>query len=925
MMIKPSATNNLNRAASFKFQVSSFNLLFLVFLTVLSCNTSSPSEKRAKQASEARGDIVVGIVYSSTYSNFFLEGVTMAADEINQKGGISGRKIKTIVYDDKNDSDIGKKIAKKLAANDDVVAVVGHGNSDVAISASVIYEKEGIVFMSYGAKDPDLTRYSKGFTLRNIPDYNIFGQEIAKYVHSANFKKITVFYERSPVHRAFTEIFKKQADKLGIKITASRSYFKGEDEFKNVIYELKKKSEFDSVFITGSLPDVAVLIRQLREMNVDVPIIGGDSLDSPDLWATAGKAAENIVVPTVFYPRYPSKHTREFMKRFKSKYSLVPDTWAAQGYDALSALALAIEKNNGSAVPTDISNTIKFIAKEKEAGARVAGPYDFSPQGNIVGKEIFFKVMKEGEFVFPDQKMEYESDLFNYLEENTLRLPIKNVIPTIDPGLSTNSVSVEIAEQMFMGLTSLDPETYKIVPELAAEWTVDVSGEVYVFHIRRDAEWTNGKPVTAYDAVWAVRRNITSPYAHMLYILKNAKAINKGEIKNTSKIGVSALDAYTLIFELEYSASYFPALVSLMCYRPLPGEIIEKHGSRWTDPENIVTNGPYKPVLWEKSRGIFLKKNPGYYNAEKTAIPEIRYFVIPQSSLGLAMYENNELDIMGSSFLSLPSEEIARIKKDPVLKDEYYDYPHFCTYTYAFNTKRPPVDDPLVRKAVSAAIDRQLIIDAENKGNGEPATTCTRPPAFGFVPPDQGAGTRFDPFKAREWLAKAGYPDGKGFPEITLLYKSSDFHEKIAMAVQALLKHNLNINIKVREEDKHTYHSLIHLENPPHIFHSRICGDYPDADSWLNRFHPSEPVLQTGWKNQEFAELLDEAREESDPEQRKAYYRRAEQILCQEEVVAVPVYFEIYHSLVKSRIKGWQHMATGGQRIRDWYFKGSEK
>lgn len=904
---------NFSKVSNFKFP-----FILLTLLALLSCNADPPSEKRSKQAAKAEGDIVIGIVHSSAYSNFFLEGVRMAAEEINHRGGLSGRKIKTVVYDDKDNPETAKKIAEKLAKNYDVVAVLGHGNSDAALSASIIYEKEGIAFISYGAMDPNLTRYSRKFTLRNIPDYESFGYEIAQYALSAKFKKTAVFYERSPVHRDFTEAFKKQADNLGIRIIATRSYFRGENEFKGLISALKKtSSEFDSLFITGSLPGVAVLIRQLREMDVNVPILGGDGLDSPDLWATAGKASENTVVPTVFNPHSSNKLTRDFVRQFKSKYSFVPDTWAAQGYDALSVLASVIEKNR-SDVPVVISSGLRFF----EDWNGVTGSYSFTTDGNIKGKEIFFKKMKGGEFVFSDFGHDFKPDLFNYLETHTLRIPLKDPVSTLDPGLVRNTADREIAEQMFLGLTDLDPETYEPVPELATGWRPSTSGQTFIFYLRPDALWTNNEPVTANDVVWALQRNIRpeteSPFAHMLYILKNAKAINTGKISDVSKLGVYAPDEFTVVFRLENPAFYFPSLTGLEVYRPLPKSVIEKHREEWTYPENIQTNGSYMLDSWEKGIGIFLKKNPGYYDEKSVSVPEIRYFVIPQPSLGMAMYENNELDIMGSSFLRLPSAAVKRIKKVPVLKDEYSKYPHFCTYTYAFNTKRPPADNPLVRKAVSSAINRHLLIDAENEGNGLPATTCTRPPVFGFVPPEEGEGIGFDPVRAREWLAQAGYPGGKGFPGITLLYRTSGFHGKIARAIKAHVEHHLNITVKLRSENNENYYDLVTSGNPPHMFRAKMCADYPDAQSWLSRFDPSLPFYRTGWKNKEFAKVISKARKTSDKEKRKAFYRRAEQILCKEDAVAVPLYFEIYHSMTKPWVKGWYHMPMGGQHVRNW-------
>jgi len=882
---------------------SKYSILIPVLSLVVSCCSGVSAEKREQSAAEAKGDIVVGIVHTSVYANFFLEGVNLAVEEINQQGGLSGRKIKTVIRDDFSDARRGEAVADELSGDKDVIAVIGHGNSNTAIPASVIYEKAGIVFVSYGAKDPDLTLYSGKFTFRNIPTQKDYGREIARFSHELSLSKTLVFHEREADHKSLADIFKKEAVALGAEIVATRSYFHWEKDFKDVIAQLKKDYEFDSVVISGSMPAAALVVKQLREMDITVPILGGDGLDSPDLWVIAGKAADGIIVPTVFNPGYPDKLTRDFVRRFQKKYDLIPDTWAAQGYDALSLIAYAVEDSD-SAVPSVISNTLRFL--EKWRG--VTGSYSFVPEGDIAGKDIYFKKMNNGEFVFAEEDRQYESDLFNYIEEFTLRVPLRESLSSFDPGFVKNAGDIEVCEQLFPALTDLNPKTYTPVPELALEWKKGRTNDTtYIFHMRTDAKWTDGEPVTAHDILWSIQRNLhpdtKSPNAQPLFVLKNAQAIYKGEIQDMSKLGVYVPDDFTVAFSLAHPAPYFPALVSLPAFRPLPGAVIEKYGDKWTELENIQTCGPYKPVLWENGKGLFLKKNPDFYDAAKVQIPEIRYYITPQSSVGLAMYENNELDVMGSSYLRLPSAAVPRIRKGP-LKDQYHEDPHFSTYTYAFNTKLPPVD-----------------IDAVNEGNGEAATTCTRPPIFGSVGPEEEVGIRFDPFQARKWLAQAGYPEGKDFPEITVLVRKSEFHKKVAQGVQSLLRHHLKISVTLQEEEENAYDLSTTQGEPHHLFRVKVANAYPDADSTMKIFDPADPLYKTGWENKEFSQLIHNARSTSDPVRRAAFYRRAEEILCKEEAVVIPLYFEIYHSLVKPRVKGWSHMAIGGQHIYEWYFE----
>ncbi|PCI23875.1 MAG: hypothetical protein COB67_12415 [SAR324 cluster bacterium] len=217
--------------------------------------------------------------------------------------------------------------------------------------------------------------------------------------------------------------------------------------------------------------------------------------------------------------------------------------------------------------------------------------------------------------------------------------------------------------------------------------------------------------MTAHDIVWAIRRNIDPKTAaaasYMLFMLKNADDIGTGKNKDINSIGVKALDDYTVQFELKGSAGYFPSVVANAIFDPLPKDTIETHGTKWTEPENIVSNGSYKLSRWDKGNQLIIKKNMDFYDAANVQIEEVRYLIIPEASTTLAMYENNEIDILGGKYVPLP--EIPRIMNDPILKKDYSIQPELCTYYLAFNNQRAPMDNPLVRKAFNTAIDRQLL------------------------------------------------------------------------------------------------------------------------------------------------------------------------------------------------------------------------
>ncbi len=510
-----------------------------------------------------------------------------------------------------------------------------------------------------------------------------------------------------------------------------------------------------------------------------------------------------------------------------------------------------------------------------------------------------------------------------------LRLPLKSAVKTIDPGKIFDITHVEVVEQLFLGLTDFEAKTYNVLPKLAKSWQVSKDGTVYTFQLRQDANWINGEPVTAHDIVWAVQRNIAqetdSPYAHTLYILKNAEAIHRGGI---AQVGVRAIDDYTVEFTLKKPASYFPALASLPSYRPLPRKTIESYGKDWILPKHIQTNGPYMLTQWDKGKQLILKKNPHYYEADKVNIPEVHYHIVQKNPLALAMYERNDLDIIGGHvYLQIPPRKISHIESDVILRRERQIHPDFCTEWYGFNTLRPPMNNPLVRKAIAAAIDKKTLLNVAVKGEAVPAMTFLRSPFYAEpddVEPDnvkrkKEIGILFSPKRAKAWLAKAGYPEGKGFPKVLLMHNSSKSHHEAAEAIKRILKYHLNIEIEIHAFDFMSYINMLKQSNKPHMFRMSWCADYPDAYHGLKElFHPNRGINWVGWRSREFTQVLAQAQRTSHPIERKKLYHRADQILTAEEVAIVPLYFFNAQFMVKPWVKGWYPMAFGGQHICDW-------
>ncbi len=524
-------------------------------------------------------------------------------------------------------------------------------------------------------------------------------------------------------------------------------------------------------------------------------------------------------------------------------------------------------------------------------------------------------------------------DLTSYSDceniKNCLRIPLGGRIKTIDPGIVNQVLDYIVVDQLFVGLTALEKDTYNVIPALATSWKVSEDGKVYTFILRQDMTWNDGNPLTASDFVWTIRRNLAketkSSSASALFAIKNAEQFHKGEVDKTM-VGVSAIGDYKLKFELEHAAGYFPSLVNLRVYRPLPKHAITKHGKNWTEPNNIVTNGPYYLNKWDKGNKIGLKRNPAYYAKEKANIQEVYYYIIPENYIGLTMYEKNDLDMIGGLYLKLPQTEISRIEENAQLSKEIQMGPQGCTEWYGFNTKRFPTDNINVRKAISTAVNKQLLLEVVFGDSNVPAETIT-PSWLLSTKAEEKIGLQFNPKKANEFLTQAGYSEGKGFPEIVLMRSTGETDDReVSKAIKTLLKHYLNLNIKVVNLASNRYMATVlgkPFDERPHIFLIRWCADYPDANDFLYQlFHPDTGYF--GWLltdetlRQELTEVIEKAQWVTDPIERKILYQQVEKILVEKAAVVMPLYFDNVQFLVKNRVKGWYNMAFGGQHILNW-------
>jgi oligopeptide transport system substrate-binding protein len=525
--------------------------------------------------------------------------------------------------------------------------------------------------------------------------------------------------------------------------------------------------------------------------------------------------------------------------------------------------------------------------------------------------------------------------------------------PQVDPALSTDTTSVQVDEMLFLGLTDFDDVTSEVIPELATDWSVSEDGLVWTFNMRDDVPWVrynpatgetevmtdeNGDPrmVNAHDVEYAVKRTLDpatgSDYAYVLYIIDGAMAVNTGEETDLDTVGVKAVDDYTVEFTLKQPAGYFPGIASMWVARPVYQPVIDEYSARWIEPGLIVTNGPYVLDTWKHFDSMVFVKNPEYYDADTVEIERVEAVMIVEASTSFAMYENNELDVVNP-----PLEEMDRIKADPTLSEELYIAPALCTYYYGFTNNKPPFDDPLVRRAFSAAIDRVSLIENVTKGGQLPANTFAPKGIFGNAASNPDiAPWALDPElgkqMAKEWLAEAGYPDGEGFPVVTLMHNTSEGHRAIAEAIQAMWRDTLNVEVEVTNQEWGVYLETLDNSTPladmPAIWRLGWCADYADENNWLHEVFNNQEGdnnLRRGCLDDtcteteplEFDKLTIQAGAEQDPAVREQLYFQAEKILSEDEAAYAPIYY--YTTVVVN--KPWinrTYQALGGQHWDKW-------
>ena len=476
----------------------------------------------------------------------------------------------------------------------------------------------------------------------------------------------------------------------------------------------------------------------------------------------------------------------------------------------------------------------------------------------------------------------------------------------LDPQLVTGVLEFRLMLALFEGLVGYDPETLEPRPAIAERWDVSPDGLRYTFFLRKNARWSDGRAITAEDFLFSYRRllspQLASPCASLFFApVKNALAFARGEISDFSKVGFSAPDAGTLVVELETPCPYFLSLACHSSWSVVPAHVILKFGEMderstlWTRPENFVGSGPFRLKNWRVAYRIEVEKNPHYHDAENVWLRGIRFDAVEDQFAEERAFRDGQYHLTNT----VPPARVSVLRErgDAALRLD----PYFSTAFIRVNCTHAPLDDVRVRRALSLALDRDVLAYRVMRAGETPAHTLV--PVSGDsrekVPAQRDAELR----EARRLLAEAGYPDGKNFPEISYLFNTSDGAQFFAQAIQEMWRKNLGIKVALKNQEYKVYR--VSMEQGDYdLARSAWSGDFLDPTTFLDLFAGTSNMNWTGWQSADYDRLLAEASRERDTQKRAEKLRAAEKILL-DAVPVIPTVNNRNKFLIHPAVRGW--------------------
>ncbi len=489
-------------------------------------------------------------------------------------------------------------------------------------------------------------------------------------------------------------------------------------------------------------------------------------------------------------------------------------------------------------------------------------------------------------------------------------------VATLDPHKTEGVPEANVLRDLFEGLVTSGPNG-ETLPGAASHWET-TDNKVYTFHIRKDAKWSNGDPVTAHDFEFSFKRGVdpatASPYSWYFEkaTIKNAKAIIAGT-SPAAELGVKAQDDHTLVIELEKPLPYFVSMLYHTSTLPVHKATVEAQGDKWTRPGNMVSNGAYQLDSWTVNERIVLKRNPQYWDNANTVINQVSYLPLQSQNAEMNRFLADEIHMT----YEMPIEHFKRLQKEH--PDSIKVTGYVGTYYYQFNTRQKPFDDVRVRTALSYTINREAIANFILGQGQTPAYSFTPAIVDGFEPAPQewaALSQKERDAKAKALLAEAGF--NKDNPlTFDLLYNTSENHKKVAIAVASMWKKGLGVEVKLENQEWKTYLDT-RKQGQFSVARAGWIADYNEASSMLSLLESDNGNNDGKYNSPAYDELMAKSRKTTDANERANYYQQAEAILSQDMPVA-PIYQYVSARLVKPYLGGYPNNPLDNLYTKDMY------
>jgi oligopeptide transport system substrate-binding protein len=492
-------------------------------------------------------------------------------------------------------------------------------------------------------------------------------------------------------------------------------------------------------------------------------------------------------------------------------------------------------------------------------------------------------------------------------------------IGTLDPNRMSWLQDIRVGYGLWEGLYTLDNKTLEAIPGTADRIDISPDQRIYTFHIRNTARWSNGDPVVAGDFVFAWRRMLREPgdYTELLHCIAGAEAYEQayaaGHGDDFTKVGIEALNPATLRVTLVHPVAYFPDLCAFPPFFPLHEKSMAPfaqtdattghitYDKRFTRPPNLVTNGPFRLAKWEFKRHLILEASDYYWDRKNVRSKRIEVLSADDPLWGYLRYEAGSVDWIADASGQIGAELYARHRKD------LHVFPAFGTYFYALNCDPTlsdglpnPFADARVRRAFSMAVDRQPIVQTITRLGEQVAYRYIPPGVFPRYQPPQGLG--YDVAKAQALLAEAGYPGGRGFPRVSILFNNEFHHGDVAQLVRRQWLKNLGVDVKLEGLEVKIFRQRLHTKDYT-IARASWFGDYNDPSTYTDKYLSTSGNNDSDWKNPQYDALCAQAAVEPDNDKRMKLFSQAEAILLHEQPI-IPLYYYVNCYLYRDNVKG---------------------